>query len=283
VRLIASGAAALIALGGWTATAGAPPDVVASLRAYVAGFARDARFVIAREHYTQEVRSRRGSYGATAGVIVGSRTSEAEVAFASITDGMWLMTRQVSSVDGRAVPASPLPKLEEVHGEREAVDLMKRMANDAAKWNIGGIVRNINTPTLALWFLTDPVVSRFRLRESGRQDTAAGSAHVIRFTETAQPPVMQANHVPAPASGRVWALDSGAVVKTELTLQSTAHAAPATSASIVVNYTYSPVVKFWVPATMTEIYETAGLEGERITATATYSDYRLFTVDVRIK
>ena len=180
------------------------PVVLASLRAYVTRFAGEMKFVIAHERYEQQVRSRAGSFGATAGVVVGSRSTDAEVAFAHIIQGLWIMTRQVATVDGRPVDTPPSPTLADVRTEPKALERLIQLANDAGRWNIGKVRRNINTPTLVMWFLTDPIMARFRFSVAGTEATAAGLCRVVRFTEVTRPALMEVEHEPTPATGRVW-------------------------------------------------------------------------------
>jgi hypothetical protein len=264
-------------------------EILNLLRAYVARFATGARFVIAHEHYKQEVRSRAGSFGATAGIVAASRSSEADVAFAQIADGMWIMTRQVSTVDGRSVSGAPSPFLADVQTEREAVERMRQLADEAARWNIGSVRRNINTPTLVMWFLTSPIAERFRLSVGGIERTAAGICQVVRFREVSSPPLMQVEHSRTPASGRIWVLrESGAVVKTELVLEQTVSSTrgemPVSRTTITVDYLYWPAADVWVPAIMIERYEQpATRDSEVVLCRASYSQYRRFTVGVRIK
>lgn len=263
--------------------------MVGSLREYVARFAREMRFVIAHERYDQEVRSRLGSFGANHGVVRGSRSTEAEVSFAHITDGVWIMARQVETVDGHPVGAAPSSPLADVRTEREAIERMNQLANDAAGWNIGSVRRNINSPTLAMWFLTDAVAGRFRFSTAGTERTAAGLCHVVRFREIGTAPLMEVEHERTPAAGRFWVLgDSGAVVKTELVLERSAPSfrgtVPISRATITVEYTYWPLAKFWVPATMVERYEQpAERNADIVIAKAIYSKYQQFTIGMRTK
>ena len=263
--------------------------VLRSLRDYVDHFAREMRFVIAHERYDQEVRSRAGSFGANQGVVKSSRTTDAEVSFAHLTDGSWIMGRQVVAVDGAPVPVTPSPPLADAGTEREAVELMNRMANDAARWNIGSVRRNINTPTLAMWFLTEPVAERFRFRVTGTERAAAGLAYVVRFQEIRTPPLMEVEHERTPASGRIWVgADSGAVLRTELILERSAPSVrgsvPVSRATVTVDYTYWPPANVWVPTTMVERYEQpADRDAEIVIARAAYSAYRQFTIGTRIK
>ena len=187
------------------------------------------RFVVARERYEQQVRSRAGSYGRTAGVVVATRKTDADVTFANPAAGMWMMARSVRTVDGKPVAATP-PSIAEGSTEADAVRQIAAVAAANARWNIGGGYRTINTPTLVLWFMTDPVVQRFQLTIAGSERTAAGLCHVVRFVEKSRPPLLEVEHSRIPATGRLWILaESGAVVKTEMVLEQTR---PATRGSI---------------------------------------------------
>jgi len=254
----------------------------------VTRFSSQVRFVVAHERYAQEVRSRAGSYGQTAGIVVATRKTDADVTFANPAAGMWMMARSVTTVDGKPVAATP-PSIAETSTEADAVRQIAAVAVANARWNIGGGYRTINTPTLVLWFMTDPVVQRFQLTIAGSERTAAGVCHVVRFVEKSRPPLLEVEHSRIPASGRVWILaESGAVVKTELVLEQTG---PSTRGSIVmsraviaVDYSLWPATQLWMPRQMTERYEQPdNRESNTILGTAEYSDYKLFTVGVRIK
>lgn len=261
-----------------------PPSavVIAALRSYVARFARELPFVIAHEHYEQEVRPLRGSHGTKAGAVRARRTTEAEVAFASIADGMWIMTRRVYLVDGRSVEPAPSP-LQGATSEANAFARMRALADENSRWNIGRIIRNVNTPTLPLWFLTDPTVRRFHLSPEGDETIAAGPCRIVRFVETATPTIVKGDGIDAPASGRFWMLDTGAVVRTELTFEPPSRDGTTAAASVTttVDYAFDADLGFWVPSTMNERYDLVGRE--RITGKATYSDYRRFQVEIKIK
>jgi hypothetical protein len=100
---------------------------------------------------------------------------------------------------------------------------------------------------------------------------------------------MEVNGSHVPASGTIWVMpNSGAIVRTQLVLeQSTVSARgpiPASRATITVDYMPYRNADLWVPATMTERYdEPASHESELVLATATYSEYKQFSVSSRIK
>ena len=100
-------------------------DAIAELHAYVTRFASQVRFVVARERYEQQVRSRAGSYGRTAGVVVATRKTDADVTFANPAAGMWMMARSVTTVDGKPVAATP-PSIAEASTEADAVTRDRR-------------------------------------------------------------------------------------------------------------------------------------------------------------
>ena len=265
------------------------PAVPADARSAVSGaadaFATESRFLIAREHYVQEVRTPAASFGATAGRVTESRTTDAEVAFAQVvTDGAWMMTRRVDRLDGRPIAPDGGPRLDQATSEAEVLERLRGLANDGARWNIGRTWRNMNTPTLAIWFMTSQMADRFTFKDEGTERLpVAGVCRVVRFTETATPPVMHIAGTPARTHGRVWLEPgSGSVAKTELIVEGHRPDMAAERATVIVTYAPSTELPVWVPATMLERYE-GGRDDPRVIATATYTDVRQFTVRMRIR
>src|SRR5262249_1465275 len=93
----------------------------------------------------------------------------------------------------------------------------------------------------------------------------------------------------AAASGQVWIdADTGAIVHTELRLSS-----EGTSVVLLVDFMVEPKLDMRVPERMTESYQIGSRRARgpgdkersssrlQIDATATYSDYRRFTVDTK--
>jgi hypothetical protein len=76
------------------------------------------------------------------------------------------MARRVLTVDGKAVSAKQTLGLEAAKSNQEALTAMTALARDGASWNIGGIRRDINSPTIGLWFLTPAVAGRFRFTDA---------------------------------------------------------------------------------------------------------------------
>jgi hypothetical protein len=258
---------------------------------YVRRFVDSMRFVIAREHYDQQVKVR-PTYQTAVGVGFGrvkqQRVMDSEVALVQLSDGIWFMARRVLTVDGKAVSAKQTLGLEVAKSDQEALTAMTALARDSASWNIGGIRRDINSPTIGLWFLAPAVAGRFRFTDAGTEHLASApetAARVLAFRESAATPVFQVDGVPAPSSGRVWIAPDGSVLKTVLVLQRATDSTNRTGgrATITVEYQYSPKYQVWLPSRMSELYEYPGVSGsEVIAATATYSDYRRFETRARI-
>jgi len=103
--------------------------------------------------------------------IVAIRPRGSGMALVQLSDDIWLMARRALTVDGKHV-AVESPRLDLARSEQEALARLRNLAQEGASWNIGGVRRNINPPTLALWFLTPAVVDRFRFESAGTNASA---------------------------------------------------------------------------------------------------------------
>lgn len=266
-----------------------PADIDVALqrtRQYVTRFAREMPFVLAREHYEQIVRSPMGSFGKTAGVVSARRLTESEVRMAHLARGVWFMSREVLSVDGvRLAPSASQTAAGDDLTSENTIALMKRVIAENARWNLGGIHRNINSPTLVLWFLTDEMYDHFRFRVAGEERLASGERCDVYSLQEVGAPLMQVDGAATAAAGQVWVLrDTGEVVKTTLTLERGRSAEVQARARVDVTYMRDSRLNFWVPATMVERYEyPRDREADTLTAKAEYSGYQRFEVGVRIK
>ena len=161
--------------------------------------------------------------------------------------------------------------------------------SESARYNIGDIPRNINTPMLTVSFLLPEMQSRFRFRKvPSAEPRLAASAEspgpegmvfrvttemwVVEFRETKRPTVIRTNaRRDFPASGRFW-LDpqTGAVLMSELLMDN-----EKVSATINVSYQSEPLLGFLVPAEMRERYQVPGVT---VDGTARYGRFRQFQV-----
>jgi hypothetical protein len=290
-------------------SAGPPADdalsrafLVDRTTAHVARFAKEASFLIARESYTQEVKSRAGSFNlpasATAGITIEKRQLESEVALVQLLEQqVWLLARDIVQVDGKAVPDADrrrIPATASAGSQEAALRDFQRIAEAGSRFDIGPIKRDLSVPTLALWFLTPAMKDRFEFDAAGNEAVEGVRCTVVRFIELGKG-MLTIDGNPVPARGRYWiAPDSGAVVKTELVLArvwstgrfsgTPTQDASGGRAQIVVTYRFEPAVDSWVPAEMRELYVgAAGRTADWVVGTAKYTGYRRFGVESRIR
>lgn len=248
---------------------------------YVARFERTFTSILWHERYEQEDRvwRRFGASGATTSAVAGRRTLESEMFFAWLPqDRTWITVRDVTSVDGRAVPAEErrLPVL----AARATVSLLelRDLARENGRYNIGQIVRTFNEPTLALLFLDDRYRDRVRLSRRDTRTVDGRRLALYAFQEEARPTLIQSNRRDVPAQG-TFEIDeaTGEIWQTTIEMSE-----PAARISGSMSVDYRPHVAFdvMVPREMREVY--ASPSREQVTATATYSDFRRFETAGRI-
>lgn len=156
--------------------------------------------------------------------------------------------------------------------------------SDSARYNIGNVERNFNTPTLALLFLRDSYKPRFSFERTFETspglgiDTpdVTGDVWVVAYTESWPTTVIRGRgRENLPASGRFWIeAGTGRVLVSELTLNS-----PEIDVTVTVRYHPDARLGHLVPAEMRERYQNRTL-GSRVEGTATYSHFRRFQVHV---
>ncbi len=164
---------------------------------------------------------------------------------------------------------------------------------ESARYNLGNVARNFNTPTYALLFLRDSHKSRFAfelvgdaspplgLDRPGAEDGA--DLQVLGYRETWPTTlVLGRDGRSMPAQGRFWiAPASGRVLATELVLED-----PTVKATIAVRFEVAEPdgerAGRVVPVEMRERYDNRETV-TRIDGTATYSGFRWFSVEVETR
>ena len=155
---------------------------------------------------------------------------------------------------------------------------------DSARYNVGDIQRNTNTPTLALLFLRQSYKPRFefeRVRDRSpslgidEPDRRAG-VWAIAYRETWPTSVIRRRRGGnLPARGRYWIEPAtGRVLVTELVLED-----DTVESLVTVRYRQPEELDHLVPVEMRERYNNRG-SGSRVEGTATYSGFRRFRVVV---
>jgi len=200
--------------------------------------------------------------------------------------------RDVAAVDGRPVRdrADRLTKL--FLEPDKSADQIEKIIQESARYNIGRVRRNVNTPTLALGFLDPEYKSRFTfsiaadrtpalaLRSGNARDAASPNfivppnAWVVEYQETLRRTIIRTPEGrDMAAHGRFWLEgDTGRLLMTEMVAGD-----GSLRATINVSYQSQPLLGFSVPVEMRERYEAPNLV---ITGTATYGNFRRFEVKV---
>ena len=155
---------------------------------------------------------------------------------------------------------------------------------DSARYNVGDVQRNTNTPTLALLFLRQSHKPRFtfeRVRDRSpslgvdEPDSGVG-AWVVAYRETWPTSVIRRRSGgDVFARGRYWIEpDSGRVLVTELVLED-----ETVESIVTVRYEPADDLGHLAPVEMRERYENRR-SGSRVEGTATYGRFRRFRVTV---
>ncbi len=192
----------------------------------------------------------------------------------------WIGVREVLEVDGRAVEGE--------HGRLEALladtgaDVERRLralADAQARYNLGDLYRTINVPTLALEFLRRDRQDRFRFKRSGTAELHGVHAWTVAFKERVRPTLIRTPEGrDVVSSGVVWIEpQTGAVLRTELRAGENLGRL---RSLILVSYARNDRFDMLLPDDMNELYVTGR---SRIEGHATYSRFRRFETDVRIR
>lgn len=237
--------------------------LLSRLAEYVEQYARELAAVVAEEVYDQE--------SVTGGRTIARRLVS-DFLLVRIPGGEgWLPFRDVFEVDGQPVRdrEDRLTRLFIDAPLAGALENAQRIWHESARYNIGGLVRDVNVPTLPLWFVERANQVRFAFTRRGEENEGGTRSAVIEYRETARPTFIKTSAGrDVPASGRIWMEPvSGRITRTAL---------QAGTATITV--TYRPrdeVPGVWLPVLMQESY---ALGSARILGTATYSRFRRFQV-----
>ncbi|HEX6217535.1 MAG TPA: hypothetical protein VFZ38_22035 [Vicinamibacterales bacterium] len=169
-------------------------------------------------------------------------------------------------------------------GSAESSARLGAILEESARYNIGAIQRNINTPLMALMFLDAAHRKRFTFKHvdhprpvfgAGQQANDTGVFRVstemwsIEFEERRGNTIIKRpNGGDLRSRGRFWIdPDTGAVLISELIVDG-----GGVRASVTVSYQSEPLMGFLVPVEMRESYER---RGEAITGHAVYGKFRL--------
>ncbi|HEU4693166.1 MAG TPA: hypothetical protein VFS23_32610 [Vicinamibacterales bacterium] len=245
--------------------------------AYVEAFQKNFGSVVAEERYEQRLRrvpnptntavQQRGSGGPQETTLVS------DFLLVEVKGEGWLPFRDVFERDGRPVRDRE-QRLATIFlkGDRNAFEQARTIMNEGARYNIGNINRNINTPTLTLAFLTSLHRHRFEFKRGKRDESDQGIE--VEFRETARPTfVATTGGRDLPVRGRFWISEAdGAILRSELDAVDTG-----VEAHITVTYQKDEGIGLFVPVRMEERYRRPR-DPLEVQGVATYSRFRRFQV-----
>ena len=161
-----------------------------------------------------------------------------------------------------------------------ATEQIVGILRESARYNVGEIERNTNTPTLALVFLssTDQPRMEFERVDNPAPGFGGSNALVVRFREGGSGTLVQSLFGEAlPATGHFWIEPAtGRVLATELAFRDrSVHSVTS------VRYALSEKLGHLVPVEMRETYNNL-TRGSRISGTATYTNFRRWVTGGRI-
>jgi hypothetical protein len=230
--------------------------------------------VRADEHYVQELRSD--------GNVLQTRRLDSEIAFVQLSGREeWLAFRNVVRVDGDPT-GTDTARLEKLFREGSLAAQGTRIAEENAIYNIGRLKRTFNIPSFPTYLLMPQQQPRLRFKRASREADPSGLWEVS-YEERERPTMVR---TPAgenvPVKGRFWiAPDDGHVVRATLRVET-----PIES-DLQFTWRHDEKLAAWVPAEMRELYRRVRdvMPSGRydIACVATYSNYRRFGVDVKIR
>jgi hypothetical protein len=236
--------------------------------------------VVADEHYLQQLEFPSGG-------VFQTRRLESEMAFVRLGGSVdWMAFRSVLRVDGEPTGNDP-GGLEMLFREGATGNLGRRLADENAIHNIGGLRRNFNIPTFVQHILMPQQIARFVIRKVSEELDGAGQIWILEYRERHRPTIVRFDgRRDVPVKGRLWIRpEDGSLVKATLS------ATVPVASELEFRWQHDERLHQWVPAEMRERYRR--LRYERVQAgaqpfydivcVATYSNYRRFAVDVRIK
>jgi hypothetical protein len=270
---------AFIALGfaaaAVTLTAQSPgfEDLLDRVTDYVTVYRRDFIGVVSEETYRQEVKGRMvpDNRGLAVEQPGQKRELKSDVLLVRAAAGdRWLQFRDVFEVDGKPVRdrAERIAKLfltPSASAQRQVDDITA----ESARYNIGGVNRNVNLPTLALTALDPENRAWFTLSGARKKD-----GWEIEFREQRGGTLIRTTGDQSmPSRGHFTIDPNGRVLGSQMIAEGgTLHA------QIDVIYAQDPAVNMFVPREMREKYTTSN--GMQIEGRATYTKFRRYTVTV---
>jgi len=263
-------------------------DVLSLAGAYADEYENRFSILVAEEHYEQVSswggastgggslsQSNPGGGALQSGGGERRRVMRSDYLLVRLEGGGWMPFRDVFEVDGQEVRGRADRVLDLfLHPTASSIDRAARIMADSTRYNLGGVQRTINIPTLAVLLAQPDLAPRFSFEREGEEPVAGRHAWLVSFREVKRPTLTKTSRGrDLPLTGVLWIDPAhGTILKTSITA-----ADPAVRASVTVTFREEPELDLWVPALMEERYSTPRA-GDVTTCRATYSHYRRFTV-----
>jgi hypothetical protein len=257
--------------------------VLGRAAAYSTDYHQRFKALVAEEHYVQRVGPERTPADPPRKGLDRERTLKSDYILVPDFAGAntWLGVRDVLEIDGEPV-TSDRARLRELLEDtsRPLASRLRALSDQQARYNIGDLYRTINVPTLPLVFLLPDRQPRFRFKHTGATTYRDTPVWIVSYEEKDRPTIIKTpDGADVTSSGSFW-IDplTGAVLRTELRAGQTP-GRPLHSL-ILVGYVYNSRFEMLLPDDMNELYLTGR---SRIEAHATYSNYRRWEAEARIK
>ena len=265
---------------------GKPPsldEVLKRTAIYVESFRKQLSGIATEETYEQEIVNT-GRF--TNSLLVNpKRRLKSELLLVKPDDSdRYVELRDVLEVDGAPLE-NRQGRLEKLLREPTSGSRIAAIIEESARYNIGSVTRNINTPLMALQLLDAMHQRRIEFKHVAKsasvfpeqQDQALNDSPVFRvstemwnveFRERGRGTMIRRpDGEDLPARGRFWINPSnGSVLISELNVDG-----GGVNATVTVSYQSEPLMGFLVPVEMREVYAHAG---ENIRGHATYARFR---------
>lgn len=226
------------------------------------------------------------------------RNLRSDVVFLKLPGAVpWTIFRDVFEVDGRALRDRDA-RLEKLFADSRstALDQVRAIVQEGARYNLGPVVRTANVPPIALSFLHPSNQARFVFKRKGRCSGAGQEGLEVAATERARPTLIRdESGEDVPVAGKLClAPENGAVLRTDVEFDLDGSERDRWAwARILVLYGRDPRLSALVPTEMKETYQFAGVGATgyaqresptgpaneiRIESVARYSEFRRLQV-----
>lgn len=268
--------AALVVLAG-PATPAQPADtsvkaLLAAADAYLSGYQKQLTYLLADERYTQRVLEPARAQPASRSIL-----GELFVTFVP-ADRAWIAVHDFAEVDGR--PVADREDLRQLLARNPIGGVARQLITRNARFNIGSIIRNFNEPTLGLLVLDPARRRQFTFERTAIEREGGVAIATMAFREAKRPTLVRGvDGTDVPSRGELSVeAGTGRIRRTSMQF-----AFGRVTARLVTTYALEPKLGLWVPTAFSERYERTKDPRELILCEATYTNWRRFVVDVKIR